>query len=191
MRGGCAGHGSLSAQSYQLCIATIDSAIISANARATCGQCHMMSQREIHAEAITLARGANRCELLPLLGGSIGAWTVDGQQMLRTASAASIAARDPFGMASFPLVPYSNRIGNATFEWDGKIIELTPNFPPEPHAIHGVGFERSWTCTARTADSALLTLIHQPDAGWPWPFEARQRITIADRELTLDLTAVN
>jgi aldose 1-epimerase len=151
----------------------------------------MMSQREIQAEAITLAHGADRCELLPLLGGSIGGWTVEGQAMLRTASAASIAARDPFGMASFPLVPYSNRIGNAAFEWDGKIIRLAPNFPPEPHAIHGVGFERSWTCAARTADSALLKLIHEPDAGWPWPFEARQRITIADRELILDLTAIN
>ena len=111
--------------------------------------------------------------------------------MLRTAGAVSIAAGDSFGMASFPLVPFSNRIGNGTFEWDGNFITLARNFPPEPHAIHGVGFSCPWRCTARTSDSALLTLIHQPDAGWPWAFEAQQRITIAQRELKLDLMAVN
>jgi len=146
---------------------------------------------EITADALTLVHGADRCELLPQVGGSIGSWTVQGQSMLRAASAASIAARDPFGMASFPLVPFSNRIGNAAFEWDGNLIRLARNFPPEPHAIHGVGFERPWLCADRSAESAQLALIHQPDAAWPWAFEARQRITITERLLTLDLSAVN
>jgi aldose 1-epimerase len=141
--------------------------------------------------ALTLVHGADRCELLPQVGGSIGSWTVQGQSMLRAASAASIAARDPFGMASFPLVPFSNRIGNAVFEWGGNRIRLARNFPPEPHAIHGVGFERPWLWADRSAVSALLTLSHQPDAAWPWAFEARQRITISERLLTLDLSAVN
>jgi aldose 1-epimerase len=151
----------------------------------------VIDERQIGSEAVSLVRGADRCELLPQLGGSIGAWTVDGQPMLRTASAASIAARDPFGTGSFPLVPYSNRIGHAAFEWDGKIHTLARNFSPETNAIHGVGFERPWQVQGGTSDSVLLKLLHQPDAGWPWPFEARQRITIAERELTLDLTAIN
>jgi aldose 1-epimerase len=146
---------------------------------------------ESDADGLTLMHGVDRCELLPQVGGSVAAWIVQGQPMLRTASAASTAARNPFGMASFPLVPYSNRIGNATFEWNGKVVTLARNFAPEPHAIHGLGFERPWRVHAQTTDSALLTLLHQPDASWPWPFEARQRITIADRELTLDLTAIN
>jgi galactose mutarotase-like enzyme len=40
--------------------------------------------------------------------------------MLRTASAEAIAAHDPLGMASFPLVPYSNRIADARFGWAGQ-----------------------------------------------------------------------
>jgi aldose 1-epimerase len=145
----------------------------------------------VDVDTLTLAHGADRCELLPGLGGSIGNWSVNGQQMFRAADAAGIAARDPFRMASFPLVPYSNRIGDGTFEWDGKIITLAQNFPPEPHSIHGVGFERPWQLRAHSDDSALLRLIHQPDASWPWAFEALQRITIAQRELRLDLTAIN
>jgi aldose 1-epimerase len=149
----------------------------------------MLNRRQ--AEALILQHGLDRCELLPQVGGSIGGWTVHGQEMLRKASAASIAAFDPFGMASFPLVPYSNRIANGAFEWSGNEFTLMRNFPPEPHAIHGVGFERPWTCAARTADSALLTLHHRPDGAWPWAFEARQRITLTEKELMLDLSAVN
>ncbi len=151
----------------------------------------MIELPQIDAEVLTLVHGADHCELLPQVGGSIGGWTVQGQQMLRAASAASIAARDPFGTGSFPLVPYSNRIGNGEFEWNGKIITLARNFPPEPHSIHGVGFQRPWQVEARTADSAVLALLHQPDTGWPWPFEAHQRITIADGVLTLHLSATN
>ena len=86
-------------------------------------------------ETLTLTQGGSRCDLLPQLGGSIGAWMVRGQQMLRPASAAGIEARDPYATAGFPLVPYSNRIANGRFEWNGKLIGLTPNFAPEPHAI--------------------------------------------------------
>jgi aldose 1-epimerase len=150
-----------------------------------------MQQHELMTEVITLARGADRCDVIPQLGGSIGAWSVRGQDMLRAASAASIAAHDPYGMASFPLVPYSNRIGGGAFEWDGNAVALAQNFPPEPHAIHGVGFERPWQVQTRTNDSVVLTLRHRPDAGWPWAFEARQGITLGDGVLTLNLSAMN
>jgi aldose 1-epimerase len=150
-----------------------------------------MLNQQRQGEPLTLQHGQGRCELLPEVGGSIGGWTVQGQAMLRAASAASIAACDPYGMASFPLVPYSNRIANGIFECNGHVVALARNFPPEPHAIHGVGFEQPWVCVSHTTDSALLMLNHRPDAGWPWPFEARQRITLADRQLTLELSAVN
>jgi aldose 1-epimerase len=140
---------------------------------------------------LALTHGAGRCEILPELGGSIGAWSMDGQEMLRAASATSIAAGDPYGMASFPLVPYSNRVDGGRFVWDGNVITLARNFPPEPHAIHGVGFEKAWQVVARARDSVELALTHRPDAGWPWAFEARQRITLADGLLTLNLSAVN
>jgi aldose 1-epimerase len=143
------------------------------------------------AEIVSLARGDARCDILPHLGGSIGAWSSGGQQMLRRVSAAGLAARDPYATAGFPLVPFSNRIGEGGFAWDGKPVALARNFPPEPHAIHGVGFERPWRVSSRANDSALLVLLHRPDAGWPWAFEARQRITLTDDALTLDLSAVN
>lgn len=142
-------------------------------------------------DILTLAHGADRCELIPAIGGSISAWLSNGEQMMRSASAASIAVQDPFGMASFPLVPYSNRIGDGTFEWNGSRFTLARNFFPEPHAIHGVGFERPWQVRARDADSATLVLNHRPCASWPFAFEAQQRITLGERLLTVEMSAVN
>jgi aldose 1-epimerase len=142
-------------------------------------------------ETLTLTHGAARCDILPQVGGSIGAWSVNGQEMLRAASEAGITARNPYTTAGFPLVPYSNRIGQGIFEWRGKLMALARNFPPEPHAIHGVGFERPWQVQTRGKDSALLRLTHRPDAAWPWAFEARQRITLSDDSLILEFDAVN
>lgn len=142
-------------------------------------------------EVLTLTNGADRCDLIPAVGGSIAAWSVGGEAMMRSASSASLGAQDPFGMASFPLVPYSNRIDNGSFEWHGQRFRLARNFYPEPHAIHGVGFEKPWQVQTRAADSATLVLKHRPCAAWPFAFEAQQRITLGAGALTLELSAVN
>lgn len=111
--------------------------------------------------------------------------------MLRAASRASLLEGDPLGVASFPLVPYSNRIGFGRFEWQGVGFVLEQNAPAEPHALHGVGFRRPWQVRAVAADAATLVLLHRPDQAWPWAFEARQDIVIGQGELTLELRAVN
>jgi aldose 1-epimerase len=143
------------------------------------------------SEMLAITHGASRCELLPNLGGSIAAWSVRGQEMMRPASSAGIAVRNPFTTAGFPLVPFSNRVNAGRFKWNGENFTLAPNFAPEPHAIHGVGFERPWQVQAQSDSSVLLQLQHRPDRAWPWSFEARQRITLADDSLTLDLSATN
>jgi aldose 1-epimerase len=142
-------------------------------------------------ETLSLSQGDSRCSLLPQIGGSIAAWSVRGQEMLRPARATDVAQRNPYATAGFPLVPFSNRVGGARFEWKGQLVRLAQNFPPEPHAIHGVGFERPWQVQARTANSVLLAMKHHPDDAWPWGFEARQRLTVGDDSLTLDLSATN
>jgi len=150
-----------------------------------------MAAKSLGQETLVLEIGASRCEIRPQIGGSIAAWTVQGQSLLRSATASSLAAADPFGMATFPLVPYSNRIANGTFIWDHKAIRLTRNFPPEPHSIHGVGFKRAWRVLDSGPDSALLQLVHKADASWPFAFEARQRIVVTATSLSLELSAVN
>src|SRR5450432_1292031 len=151
----------------------------------------MSVQRDNVVTPLTLAWGSDRCELFPRVGGSIGAWIVGDQNMLRAAPMADITRRNPFGTGGFPLVPYSNRVGDARFEWMGNVVRLERNFLPERHAIHGVGFERGWRVEAADAKSARLELSHGGDSGWPWPFAASQQVTIGDRSLRLELRAKN
>jgi aldose 1-epimerase len=141
--------------------------------------------------AVTLAAGDSRCVVLPSIGGSLASWTIAGQPMLRTASANAISDGDPLGMASFPLVPFSNRIGHGQFEWDGQNVEIAKNFAPEPHAVHGLGWSGPWAVKAVTSDSTAMTFEHSADERWPWAFLAEQLITIGESFLSLSLSVTN
>ena len=136
---------------------------------------------------LQLARGDSACSLLPLAGGSIGSWRVAGQYMLRAATSQG----DPLQAASYPLVPYSNRIMNGRFEWNGRQIRLQPHPIAMPHSIHGVGWLHGWDVVESEADFAVLRYSHVGDADWPWPFLAEQRFKLGPDSLTLDLLARN
>jgi aldose 1-epimerase len=136
---------------------------------------------------LTIASGHSVCTLLPRAGGSIGSWSVDGQDMLR----AALDKSDPLQSASFPLVPYSNRIGFGRFDWNGRAVQLPPHPVATPHAIHGVGWTNAWQVAELEPDHARLVLHHDPDADWPWPFEAEQRVSIGDNWLHILMIARN
>jgi aldose 1-epimerase len=139
----------------------------------------------------TIYAGDSVCTLCPELGGSILSWQVGGQNILRHTSDAAFAGGSRLDFASFPLVPYSNRIGQATFEWNGRQIVLTKNFAPEPHAIHGTGWVDAWEAEMVGPDKIILRLSHKADNRWPWAFDAEQVITITSDGLRLELSAYN
>ncbi|RYY42654.1 MAG: hypothetical protein EOP59_09540, partial [Sphingomonadales bacterium] len=153
--------------------------------------CHSRRSGADIVEQLTLIAGAARAAVAPALGGALTGWTVDGAPMLRTASAEAIAARDPLGMASFPLVPFSNRIADARFEWAGEHHAIAPNFAPEPHAIHGIGWTSAWEVREARDDRVVLTLDHAGDARWPFAFAAEQIVALTPDTLTVTLTARN
>jgi aldose 1-epimerase len=142
-------------------------------------------------ELVSISDGDSLCTLCPALGGSIASWSVGGQDMLRRADVDGMTSGDPLAMASFPLVPFSNRIGYGRFVWDGRKIELTPNFPSEPHAIHGTGWTGAWTIAEIDESHCLLTMRHDADARWPWSFEAAQRFTLTGGQLQISVRAAN
>ncbi len=92
---------------------------------------------------IELRAGRLRCELHPELGGCIAGFWRDGEPVLRSTPAAQLASARLAGC--YPLVPFSNRIGHATLVWQGREHPLGRNNGEEPHAIHGVGWQRPWT----------------------------------------------
>ncbi|MBS0320264.1 MAG: aldose 1-epimerase [Proteobacteria bacterium] len=152
--------------------------------------------------ALTLraADGAPGAELVlaPATGGALTRFAVDGRDVLRPAAAAAIAAGDVRAMASYPLVPYSNRIAAATLRWAGRDHALARNFGDHPHSIHGVGWQRAWDVMHHDATAATLTMTHAPAtlveaAAWPFAFTATQRFALSRGDgqgvaLTLALT---
>lgn len=135
--------------------------------------------------------GETRLAVCPEVGGAIAALTWRGLPILRPTPASAIAERNVRHMSSYPLVPYSNRIGYAKLEFKGETLALRPNFPPEPHAIHGVGWQRAWALAARTDHEVTLRLEHEPDADWPFAFDAAQVFSLRDGELTVRIAITN
>ncbi len=129
--------------------------------------------------------------MCPDVGGSIVSWRIDGQDMLRRADDAAIASGDPLQFASFPLVPFSNRIAEGKFEWQHEPIEIEPNFAPEPHAIHGVGWTTPWEVSELSDTRCALSFSHKADGRWHWPFSATQIFTLGEDRLDMALEAVN
>lgn len=137
---------------------------------------------------IVLQSGAWQARLLPEAGGLIAALTCGDVPILRTMPP---GATDPLVAACFPMVPWCNRIGAGRFGWEGRVVALAPNFPPERHAIHGHGWQSQWQVGSRTPEACMLLHRHDGAApGWPWAYEARQTVALTDTgcRITLSLT---
>lgn len=149
---------------------------------------HSMSEPN---KILQLQNGESRVTLCPEIGAAIARFTWKGHDILRPASDKAIAEKLIRQMGSYPLVPYSNRIGQAKLIVADQSFSLRPNFPPEPHAIHGFGWQRAWQVVRRNADSAELHLKHEPDADWPFACEVTQQVRLAANALHLSLSVKN
>ena len=137
---------------------------------------------------LTLAADSFRCEIAPDRGACIAGLWFDDIPVLRSPGAADLSSARQSG--SYPLVPFSNRVGQATLKWNGTSHPLVQNNGGEPHAIHGVGWQRAWEVLEADERFALLSYEHKPDASWPFAFDTSQafRLTAHELELTLSIT---
>lgn len=136
-----------------------------------------------------LRAGALRCEIEPRLGGCIAGLWLDGVPVLRSTPAAQLSTARQSG--SYPLVPFSNRIAQATLRWQGTQHPLVRNNGDEPHAIHGVGWQRAWTVLDSDERFAMLAYEHRPDTAWPFAFDCSQTLRLAGDRLELTLAMTN
>lgn len=138
---------------------------------------------------VTLRSAELLCEIKPELGGCISGLWLGGIPVLRSTPAADLhSVRQS---ASYPLVPFSNRVGNATLQWQGTDHPLVKNWAPDPHSIHGVGWERPWTVLEASDTFALLSYEHKADAAWPFDFDTSQAFKLEDHALEMSLSITN
>ena len=128
------------------------------------------------------------CAIVPQLGGCIAGLWLEGVPVLRSTQDTPASARQS---GSYPLVPFSNHIERATLQWQGTSHPLVNNNAPEPHAIHGVGWQRPWSVLDSDDSFAMLAYEHRADASWPFAFDSSQVLRLRGRTLELTLSLTN
>jgi aldose 1-epimerase len=144
---------------------------------------------------LELRAGAARALLAPGIGGAIAAFEWNGEPILRPTAEAALAAGDVRRFASYPLLPFSNRIAGARLHWNGAAYMLQRPLANEPHAIHGNGWRRPWRVVEHGSAGATLELTHtaagRSGEEWPFAYRARQTFELASSALALTLLLAN
>ena len=142
-------------------------------------------------QLLELAAGDLRLVLAPQVGGSIARFERTGggarTPILRGAEGVPASVLD---CASFPLVPYCNRIRQGRFEFRGREVRLQPNMKGDPSPLHGQGWLAAWEVEGRSEHEAELVYRHR-GGEWPWDYEARQHFRLSAEALELRLTCRN
>lgn len=128
--------------------------------------------------ALVLRSGDLEIELSPSIGGAIRnfRWVRDGSRkpLLRECHSRETSV---LAAASFPLVPYVNRIRDGRFDFRGQTVTIAPNMPGDISPLHGQGWNGAWDVESATDTVATLRFDH-PAGEWPWSYEAVQEFTL-------------
>lgn len=94
--------------------------------------------------------------------------------------------------ASYPLIPWSNRIRHGALRWKGHTYRLR-RWGTEDFALHGTVADYPWRVTSRHADRVTLEFDSRDYVGvnFPWPFFARVEYVIDGPELRCSTTVTN
>jgi aldose 1-epimerase len=130
--------------------------------------------------------------LVPTLGGGVAAWQLDAKggplDLWRPWDRLST---DRYRLASFAMLPWSNRISGGGFEHAGRFHRITPNRAGEPYPIHGDGWLQAWALAQPAADTLVLTLeSHRFDRN-PYDYRATQTFRLVEGGLDQTVTVTH
>ncbi|MCP4317834.1 MAG: aldose 1-epimerase [Hyphomicrobiales bacterium] len=138
------------------------------------------------SKLIELSAGAARLVLAPTMGGGIARLDHGDYNILRPWSGDE---ENPFSLASNVLTPFSNRISDGGFTWNGQRYDIAPNLRGEACPIHGDGFQRSWRLERQSGDAIRIEL--SDGAVGPWNYRACQTFRLSETGLALKLQITN
>ncbi len=140
-------------------------------------------------QLLSLSAGPALLRLAPAVGGAIADWWHGDTPVLRPLLPDALEEADPRGMASYPLVPVSNRVAGNRFSFAG----LTHHLPPllGGQSIHGAGWQLPWQVQDSGPAHATLALRYPGGLLWPFAFAAEQRFRLAPDALRLEIIVRN
>ena len=140
---------------------------------------------------VRLSAGQLEMLLAPAVGGSIGRFDFrDGDRSIPILRGTDGPPADVLAAASFPLVPYVNRIRKGRFTFRGRSISLKPNMSGDASPLHGQGWLNPWRTVSTSPSEATLDFEHAAGE-WPWSYVARQHFRIHEGGLDIALSCLN
>jgi len=137
---------------------------------------------------LVLQQGAARLTMDPRRGGAIREFDWQGIPIFRPTEPA--AGDEPLDTACFPMAPFANRIAQGRFQFDGRTVQLSPNWSGDPHPLHGDGWRAPWSVIGGSISSAALRF----DGGggeWPWRYRCEQNVQLLRDGLSIELSIQN
>jgi aldose 1-epimerase len=96
----------------------------------------------------------------------------------------------PLTAACFHMLPYSNRVRDARFQFGERTYQLED---VAKHAMHGALRKRAWR--VQTQSNQVLQCEYETsrdgEVNWPWPLLARIRYEVRGRELKSEMVLTN
>jgi aldose 1-epimerase len=145
----------------------------------------------VPTDLLTLSSAELQVQLSPSIGGAIRQLVYLGEgnpmPVLREGHS---SLQNVLDAASFPLVPFVNRVRNGAFVFRGRTVRLAPNMAGDPSPLHGQGWLSPWSVAKKDGTSAVLLFGHEAGE-WPWAYSARQQFRIDGPAFDLELTCRN
>lgn len=89
------------------------------------------------------------------------------------------------------LMPWPNRLGDGSYEFDGEHYQLALDEPAKQNAIHGLLRWVPWRAAEREADRVVVQARIHPRPGYPFDLEASVEYALSDEGLTVTQRARN
>lgn len=137
---------------------------------------------------VWLQHAGQRLGVVPLLGGAVAAWQLERLEgPLDLWRPWDEASPDLYRLASFPIVPWSNRISGGGFTQEGHFHPVKPNRAGEPYPIHGDGWLQAWQLSRPADDTIVMTLESKCFDGNPHAYGAVQTLRLVEGGLDQEL----
>ncbi len=136
-------------------------------------------------DRLTSPDGSLEVEVLPELGARLHRLRAFGHDLLRTPPTPAVHLREGFFWGGYVMAPWCNRLATGALAVGSRTVDLPASFP-DGTAIHGQVHLRPW--------QRLGPGDYRVDGGgdgWPWRYEVRSRITVADGAVGIELALAN
>jgi aldose 1-epimerase len=89
------------------------------------------------------------------------------------------------------LLPWPNRIENGEYEFEGTLYRTPLTEPGRQNALHGLTRWMKWTALHQAADHVLMSLVLDPEEGYPFTLRLDVDYRLLAGGLTIRTTAKN